>query len=68
MITTFQIIALSSLDPDGDDGRNEPKLSYADALVAARQMQEDGTAYRVLFQGDLTTEERQRFIQLGALV
>jgi hypothetical protein len=36
MPTTYQIVALSSLDPDGSNTRDEPKLVFPDALKTAQ--------------------------------
>ena len=47
MATTFQIIALSSLDPEGRDTRDEPKLLYPDALKTAQELKSQGKAFRV---------------------
>ena len=37
MAATFQVIPLSSTDMDGTDDRDEPLLSYPDALMTAEQ-------------------------------
>lgn len=68
MTTTFQIIELNSLDPYGEDNRGEPRLAYPEALTAAREMKDQGKAFRVLYQGVLTDRERRMFVDLGALV
>ncbi|MGO4139294.1 hypothetical protein ELH91_31230 (plasmid) [Rhizobium leguminosarum] len=68
MAATFQVIAISSLDPDGSDTRNEPMLLYPDALRTARQFKADGKAFRVIAKGDQTEQQLQSFLALGALV
>lgn len=68
MAATFQVIAISSLDPDGGDTRNEPMLLYPDALKTARQFKADGKAFRVIAKGDQTELQLQSFLALGALV
>ncbi|MFF0952968.1 hypothetical protein ACFYE9_36690 [Rhizobium leguminosarum] len=68
MAATFQVIAISSLDPDGSDTRNEPKLLYPDALKTARQLKSEGKAFRVIAEGNPTEEQLQSFLALGALV
>jgi electron transfer flavoprotein alpha/beta subunit len=68
MAATFQVIAVSSLDPDGSDTRNEPMLLYPDALETARQLKSEGKAFRVIAEGDQTEEQLQSFLALGALV
>ena len=65
MVATFQVIALSSLDPDGRDIAYEPKLLYPDALKTAQPFKEQGTAFRVFVNGEQT--EDQAFTDLGAL-
>ncbi|RWX34553.1 hypothetical protein [Rhizobium leguminosarum] len=68
MTATFLVIAISSLDPDGSDTRNEPMLVYPDALKTARQLKAEGKAFRVIADGDQTEEQLQSFLALGALV
>ncbi|MBY2919584.1 hypothetical protein [Rhizobium leguminosarum] len=68
MTATFLVIAISSLDPDGSDTRNEPMLVYPDALKTARQLKSEGKAFRVIADGDQTEEQLQSFLALGALV
>ncbi|TAV41638.1 hypothetical protein ELI02_28545 (plasmid) [Rhizobium leguminosarum] len=68
MAATFQVIAISSLDPDGSDTRNEPMLLYPDALRTARQFKADGKAFRVIAKGDQTEQQLQSFLAFGALV
>lgn len=68
MARTFQIIELNSLDPSGEDNRNEPRLAYPEALTAARAMKDQGKAFRVLYQGGvLSYDERRELHDLGAL-
>ena len=64
---TFQVIALSSLDPDGIDTLGEPRLSYSDALKAAQELKSQGKAFRVIFEGDVSHRRRQSFAELGAV-
>ena len=64
----FQVIALSSIDPDGTDTRNEPKLLYPDALKAAQSLKCQGKAFRVIADGEHAADELQAFRDLGALV
>jgi hypothetical protein len=47
-MTTFQIIALSSLDPVGEDRRDEPKLRYPDALKAAQALKSQARHFALL--------------------
>ncbi|NKL19233.1 hypothetical protein [Rhizobium leguminosarum] len=68
MAATFQVIAISSLDPDGSDTRSEPMLLYPDALKTARQLKSEGKAFRVIAEGDQTEEQMQSFLALGAVV
>lgn len=68
MAVTFQVVALSSLDPDGSDTRNEPSLTYPDALKTARELKSQGKAFRVIAEGDQTDQQLQAFLELGALV
>lgn len=68
MVATFQVIALTSLDPDGSDRNDEPKLPYPEALVAARALKFEGKAFRVFAEGEHTDEEIQSFRNLGALI
>ncbi|MBY3122278.1 hypothetical protein HFO55_33405 [Rhizobium leguminosarum] len=68
MAATFQVIAISSLDPDGSDTRNEPMLLYPDALKTARQLKSEGKAFRVIAEGDHTEQQLRSFLELGALV
>ena len=67
LLAGFQIIALSALDPDGRDNRDEPSLSYPDALATAESMVAQGKAFRVLATGEHTDEQLQSFLDLGAL-
>lgn len=68
MAATFQIIALSSRDPDGNDRQNEPKLLYPDALKTAQSLKFQGKAFRVFSDGEHTEKEIQSFLDLGALM
>jgi hypothetical protein len=68
MAVTFQVVALSSLDPDGRDTRHEPSLLYPDALKTARELKSQGKAFRVFAEGEQTEEQLQSFLELGALV
>ncbi|PZM10042.1 hypothetical protein [Rhizobium tubonense] len=68
MSATFQVIALSSLDPDGSDTRDEPKLLYPDALTTAQELRSQGKAFRVFVDGKHTEQQMQSFLDLGALV
>jgi len=67
MAPTFQIIPLSSTDPDGIDTQNEPKLLFTDALQTARDLKSQGKAFRVFFDGDTLEDQRRAFRELGAL-
>lgn len=68
MTTTFQVIALSSLDPDGRDTRDEPELLYPDALKAAKELKSQGKAFRVLVKGKCADDQMKALLDLGALV
>ncbi|MCV9999413.1 hypothetical protein OE766_14280 [Pararhizobium sp. YC-54] len=68
MTARFQVIALSSIDPDGTDTRDEPKLLYPDALKAAQEFKAQGKAFRVIAVGEQGSGEIQAFRELGALV
>lgn len=67
MAATFQIIPLSSTDPDGIDTQNEPKLLFTDALQTARDLKSKGKAFRVFFDGDTLEDQRLALRELGAL-
>ena len=67
MAGTFQIIALSSLDPDGRNNRDEPELSFPDALATAKSLVSQGKAFRVLATGKHTDDDLKAFLDLGAL-
>jgi len=67
MAATFQIIPLSSTDPDGIDTQNEPKLIFPDALQTARELKWQGKAFRVFFDGDTLENQRLAFRELGAV-
>lgn len=67
MATTFQVIALSSLDPVGDDRRDEPKLLYPDALKSAQALNAQGKAFRVFTDGVATEEQWRAFRELGGV-
>jgi len=68
MVATFQVIALSSLDPDGRDTRDEPRLRFPDALKTARELKSEGKAFRVIIEGEASADQRQSLLDLGALV
>ena len=68
MTAKFQVIALSSIDPDGTDTRDEPKLSYPDALKTAQELKAQGKAFRVIVDGGEVSDHLQAFRDLGALV
>lgn len=68
MAETYQVIALSANDPDGTDTRDEPELSYPDALRTAEDLKAQGKAFRVHVRGGQLGERRQRFLDLGALM
>jgi len=68
MTTTFQIVALSSIDPEGADTRDEPKLPYPDALTAARQLKAQGKAFRVHVGGEVEADDLKALRDLGALI
>lgn len=68
MAATFQIISLSSLDPDGRDTHDEPKLLYPDALKTAKALKFQGKAFRVFVVGEYSEQQLQSFRDLGALV
>ena len=68
MAISFQIIALSSLDPIGSDTCAEPRLSYPDALKTAREFKAQGKAFRVFADEGRTDEQMQSFVDLGAIV
>lgn len=66
MPATYQVIALSSLDPDGADTRDEPKLLYPDAIKTAQQLKAQGKAFRVFFEGEPVKDQLDAFRDLGA--
>ena len=68
MAATFQVISLSSLDPDGRDTYDEPKLLYPDALKTAQALKSQGKAFRVFVDGERSEQQLQSFRDLGALV
>ncbi|KQY16754.1 hypothetical protein ASE23_22850 [Rhizobium sp. Root73] len=68
MTTQFQIVCLSALDPAGEDRRDEPELSYSEALMRAEQLKFEGIAFRVYTDADLTAEQTQSLLDLGALM
>jgi hypothetical protein len=68
MATIFQVISLSSLDPDGRDTIDEPKLLYPDALKTAQELKSQGKAFRVFINGGHTEQQIQSFRDLGALI
>jgi hypothetical protein len=65
---SFQIIGLSSLDPNGSDTRDEPRLSYPDALKTAQEFKAQGKAFRVFADDGCTDEQMRAFVDLGAIV
>lgn len=67
MPATYQIIALSSLDPDGRDTNNEPQLLYPDALKAAEALKDQGKAFRVHASGDAVAVELDTLNGLGGI-
>jgi hypothetical protein len=67
MPATFQIIALSSRDPEGSDTLGEPKLLYPDALKTVQELKAQGKAFRVFADSDSSKEQRQSFVDLGAV-
>jgi hypothetical protein len=68
MPISLQVVALSSLDPNGIDTRDEPKLSYPDALKAAQQLKAQGKAFRVHIDGEFSADEVEVLRDLGALI
>ncbi|WP_426124341.1 hypothetical protein [Pararhizobium sp. PWRC1-1] len=68
MATTFQVISLSSLDPDGRDTRDEPKLLYPDAVKTAQELRSQGKAFRVFIDGVHTEQQMRSLRDLGALI
>jgi len=66
--TTFQVISLSSLDPDGRDTVDEPQLLYPDALKTAQELKFQGKAFRVFINGGHAEQQIQSFRDLGALI
>jgi hypothetical protein len=68
MTARFQVIALSSIDPDGTDTRDEPKLLYPDAFKAAQELKTQGKAFRVIADGEEASDYFEAFRDLGALV
>lgn len=68
MKARFQVIALSSIDPEGTDTRDEPKLLYPDALKAAQELKAQGKAFRVIADGEDVADQLPAFRDLGALV
>jgi hypothetical protein len=67
VLPRFQVIALSSLDPDGRDTDNEPKLLYPDAIKTAKELRSQGKAFRVIADAEASMEQRQSFQDLGAV-
>jgi hypothetical protein len=66
-LSTFQVVPLSSVDPDGIDTADEPRLSYPDALKTAQELKSQGKAFRVFCDSDISSEQRQAFSRLGAV-
>ncbi|MCJ8150905.1 hypothetical protein [Shinella sedimenti] len=67
MPTTYQIVALSSLDPGGSDTRDEPKLVFPDALKAAQVLKNQGKAFRVFVDGEPAVDQLKALNDLGAI-
>lgn len=67
VLPRFQVIALSSLDPDGRDTHKEPKLLYPDAVKTAKELRSQGKAFRVTADAGASVEQRQSFQDLGAI-
>lgn len=67
MATRFQVIALSSVDPFGEDRRDEPKLLYPDALKTAQALKAQGKAFRVFTDGVSTDDQWRAFRELGGV-
>ena len=67
MTAKFKVIALSSLDIEGDDVKGEPELLYPDAIKAAQELNAQGKAFRVVSSAGCTEEERHAFRDLGAV-
>jgi hypothetical protein len=67
MPTTYQIVALSSLDPDGSNTRDEPKLVFPDALKTAQGLKDQGKAFRVFVDGEPPADQIQALNDLGAI-
>lgn len=68
MAAKFQVIALSSIDPDGSDTQDEPNLVYPDACRAAEELKAQGKAFRVRVLGQASEEELQSLRDLGAMM
>lgn len=68
MMARFQVIALSSIDPDGTDTRDEPKLLYPDALKTAQELKAQGKAFRVIIDGGEVSDQLQACHDLGGFV
>lgn len=68
MTPQFQLVGLSAIDPAGEDRRDEPKLLYPEALMRAQQLKFEGIAFRVYFHGEPTGEQKQAFVDLGAVI
>lgn len=47
MTGMFQVIALSSDDPEGASRDEEPTLAFPDALMTAKSLKAQGRAFRV---------------------
>lgn len=67
MAATYQIIALSSLDPDGRDRKDEPELLYPEALRAAEALKFQGKAFRVHASDGAPDEEIRALNALGGI-
>ena len=67
MATRFKVIALSSVDPFGEDRRDEPTLLYPDALKTAQALKAQGKAFRVFADGVSTDDQWRAFHELGSV-
>lgn len=67
MPTRFQVVALNSVDPFGEDRRDEPKLLYPDAVKTAQALKAQGKAFRVFTDGVSTDDQWRAFRELGGV-
>ena len=67
MTAKFKVIALSSLDIEGDDVAGEPELLYPEAIRTAQELSDQGKAFCVRSSAKCTEEQRQAFRDLGAV-